>query len=235
MIDAHCHVDLNEDPVGLARRLQGAQTECVAVTMLPSHYRMGVPHLERFHSVHAALGLHPLRAQEGENEINAFVSLAKSCTFIGEIGLDFSSEGVATKQIQLDVIHRIIDAVKGGKFVSVHSRDAAEDLLAILIRYKVGPVCFHYFTAGPTIAAAVVEAGHYFSFNRRMLNGRHKGLLSIVPRDRVLVESDSPFLTTSPVAAIKDAYATIAAFWEMSLSAGVRTIAENFARCRTVT
>jgi TatD DNase family protein len=203
--------------------------------MLPNHYRLGLPHLARFHNVHAALGLHPLRAKEGQNEVDSFVSLSRRCNFIGEIGLDFSSEGKATKEIQLEIFSRIVDVVKGGKFVSVHSRDAALDLLQILDRKKVGPVCFHYFTAGPEVAAAVVEAGHYFSFNRRMLNGKHKVLLDIVPKNRVLVESDSPFLTTSPITATRDAYTTIAGYWQVSLSDATKAIAQNFAKCRTAT
>ncbi len=72
MIDTHCHVDLYEDPVGLARKIEGAQSQCVAVTMLPSHFRLGLPHLAALSSVHAALGLHPLRAKEGECELDDF-------------------------------------------------------------------------------------------------------------------------------------------------------------------
>lgn len=233
MVDTHCHVDLSKNPIRLAEKMEAAQSECVAVTMLPSHYRLGVPHLARFHGVHAALGLHPLRTKEGQNEVDAFITLSRSCGFIGEIGLDFSTKGEATKENQLKVFPRIIDSVRGGKFVSVHSRDAAPDVLQIIERKRVGPVCFHYFTAGPTIAAEVIKLGHYFSFNRRMLNGRHKGLLDIVPKNRVLVESDAPFLTTSPITATKDAYALIAGHWKVSVSDAAKTIAQNFANCRT--
>ena len=233
MIDTHCHIDLHDDPIGIAKKIQVTGTQCVAVTMLPSHFRLGVRHLDRFRNIHSALGLHPLRVTEGKEQIDDFVFLSRNCEFIGEIGLDYSREGVATKRLQLEVLSRIITCAKRGKFVSVHSRGAATDLLQILEDKKVGPVCFHYFTAGPDVAATVSKAGHYFSFNRRMLKSKHRELLGIIPRNRVLVESDGPFLTTSPVAATKDAYLKIAEDWGMPAPEAEAIIAKNFANCRT--
>ncbi len=233
MIDTHCHIDLHNNPVWIAKKIQASESGCVAVTMLPSHFRLGMSHLAPFKNIHSALGLHPLRVEEGRAEVEDFVALSRRCEFIGEIGLDFSREGAQTKGLQLDVFLRIIDCVRGGKFVSVHSRGAGAELLQIMNEKKVGPVCFHYFTSGLVVAAMAVESGHYFSFNRRMLNGKHKGLLDVIPRDRVLVESDGPFLTTSPVAATKDAYKQIAEYWDVSLSEAEATIGRNFANCRT--
>ena len=66
-----------------------------------------------------------------------------------------------------------------------------------------------------------------------MLNSKHKDLLGVIPKDRVLVESDGPFLTTSPITATKDAYIKIAEYWDVSLSEAEATIARNFANCRT--
>lgn len=233
MIDTHCHIDLHTDPIGIAKNIQGTGIQCVAVTMLPSHFQMGIRHLKRFINIHSALGLHPLRVTEGIEEIDDFVLLSRKCEFIGEIGLDYSREGVATKQLQLEVLSRIITCTKRGKFVSVHSRGAATDLLQILKDKKVGPVCFHYFTAGPDVASTVSKAGHYFSFNRRMLKSKHRGLLGIIPKNRVLVESDSPFLTTSPITATRETYLKIAEYWDTPLTEAKAIIANNFANCRT--
>ena len=234
MIDTHCHIDLHTDPIGIAKKIQVTGGQCVAVTMLPSHFRLGIRHLKRFKNIHSALGLHPLRVTEGIKEIDDFVFLSKNCEFIGEIGLDYSREGAATKQLQLDVLVEIITYVKKGKFVSVHSRQAAHDLFQVLKDKKVGPVCFHYFTADADTAAAVSEAGHYFSFNRRMLNGKHRKLLGIIPKNQVLVESDGPFLTKSPVNATRDAYVKIAEYWDIPVIEAVAIIANNFAICRTL-
>jgi TatD DNase family protein len=233
MIDTHCHVDLYEDPVSLARKIEATQLKCIAVTMLPSHFRLGLPHLATYSSVHAALGLHPLRVKEGESEVDDFISLSKTCDFIGEIGLDFSPEGRSTRSTQIDVLSRILSSVRGHKFVTVHSRDAAPVLLQILAESEFGPVCFHYFTSGPGVATEAIDAGHFLSFNRRMLKGRQSDLFNIVPRDRVLIESDGPFLTKAPITAMKDTYELIAERWGASLSETIETIAQNFKACRT--
>ncbi len=233
MIDTHCHIDLHDDPVQLAQEMEASQTECVAVTMLPSHYRLGLPHLENFSRVHASLGMHPLRAMEGAKEVESFISLSKGCDFIGEVGLDFSREGKASKEIQIEILLRIMDSIRSGKFVSVHSRCAAREILDIFDDHNTGPVCFHYFTGGQKVALAAVNAGHYFSFNRRMLIGRHKALLDIIPKDRVLVESDSPFLSKSPITATKEAYSMIAEYWEIPLLDAEKVISRNFENCRT--
>jgi Tat protein secretion system quality control protein TatD with DNase activity len=103
----------------------------------------------------------------------------------------------------------------------------------MLAESEVGSVCFHYFTGGPGVATDAIDAGHFFSFNRRMLKGRQSNLLNIVPRDRVLVESDGPFLTKAPITATKDAYELIAERWGASLSETIETIAQNFKACRT--
>lgn len=233
MIDTQCHVDLHDDPVGLAQKMEKSQTECVAVTMLPSHYLLGLPYLNGFSQIHASLGMHPLRVNEGKNEVDAFNALSKDCDFIGEIGLDFSKEGKPTKEIQIEVLLRIVNSIKGGKFVSVHSRGAAKEALNIFDEHNTGPVCFHYFTDGHDVASAAVMGGHYFSFNRRMLNGKHKALLEIVPQDRVLVESDAPFLSKAPISATKETYSMIAEYWKTSLSGAEKTILRNFQNCRT--
>ena len=111
-------------PLGWLKKIQASESGCVAVTMLPSHFRLGMRHLAPFRNIHPALGLHPLRVEEGRAELEDFVALSRSCDFIGEIGLDFSRQGAPTKELQLGVFLRIIDCVRSGKFVSVHSRGA---------------------------------------------------------------------------------------------------------------
>lgn len=117
--------------------------------------------------------------------------------------------------------------------MSVHSRGAAQQALKIFYEHKTGPVCFHYFTDGQDVASEAIKAGHYFSFNRRMLNGKHKALLDILPQDRVLVESDATFLSKAPISATKEAYSIIAECWKTSLSEAEETISPNFQNCLT--
>ncbi|WP_052573342.1 TatD family hydrolase [Haloferula sp. BvORR071] len=233
MIDTHCHIDLHDRPLDAISKFTSRQMECVSVTMLPSHYKLSLPHLEAYDNIHASLGLHPLRAREGKRELAQFIQLAKAAEYIGEIGLDFSRDGKSTRALQEEMFAEVLPSLKGGKFVSVHSRESAKKLLEMLSEARVAPVCFHYFTGAPSLAQEVIQAGHYMSFNLRMLTGRHKSLLSQVPAERVLIESDAPFLTESPHLAVANAYSTVAKHWGITLPEAEGLISRNFLRCRT--
>lgn len=233
LIDTHCHIDYFDDPVMIAKNYEANNLSCVMVSMLPSQYQMALPHLKSFSSIHPALGVHPLRAKEGRDEIHKFLDLVEQVEFVGEIGLDHSSEGKASKAIQEDVLDKILPSIGAGKFVSVHSRDAHKPLAEMLIKHSVGPVCFHYFIGGIDAALQLASAGHFFSVNLRMLKGRHRALLDHVSKEQILVESDGPYLTKRPVRAVQEVYALLGDVWGMREHAVVKLLADNFLRCRT--
>jgi TatD DNase family protein len=233
--DTHCHIDLFDDPIATARAYESEQTYCVMTTMLPSHYRAALPHLRPFGMVRPALGMHPLRASEGKKEIRAFLELVRSVECIGEIGLDLSVEGQKTREMQSAILRSILPAIGGGKFVTVHSRQAHEQVTSILDEYNVGPVSFHYFIGGRRAAEKLVDKGHYFSINHLMLKNKHRCLIEVVPRDHILVESDGPFLTKRPLATIKHVYDELSRIWHTDIPETEDILAHNFKRCRTVT
>jgi len=233
-VDTHCHIDLFDDPISTARAYESAQTNCVMTTMLPSHYQAALPHLKPFRAILPALGMHPLRVSEGKNEIRMFVDLARSAECIGEIGLDFSVEGQRTKKLQSAILGSILPAIGNGKFVTVHSRNAHDELSGLLDDYHVGPVCFHYFIGGPQTAARLAAKGHFFSLNSRMLSNKHSRIIDAVPRDHILVESDGPFLTKRPLAMIEHVYNELSKIWHTDKFETEELLALNFCRCRTI-
>jgi TatD DNase family protein len=235
LIDTHCHIDYFGDPIETAKSYEANNLSCVMVSMLPSHYQMALSHLKPFGVIRPALGMHPLRAKEGRNEIKQFLGMVEGVEFIGEIGLDHSPAGRDSKTIQEEVLGKILPSIGAGKFVSVHSRDAHNPLAEMLNTYSVGPVCFHYFTGGSDSALKLVSAGHFFSVNIKMLKGRHRTLLDCLPKERILVESDGPFLTKEPIRAVKEAYALLGNVWGMSECAVIKLLKDNFNKCRTVT
>jgi TatD DNase family protein len=98
MLDAHCHIDLYPDPSRIAIDAESAGVLTVCVTNLPSAFEAAYPHIQRFKKVRLALGLHPLRADaHTEGELVRFKTLVGETSFIGEVGLDFSRDGVATR------------------------------------------------------------------------------------------------------------------------------------------
>src|SRR5215207_5842038 len=102
MLDSHCHLDRYEDAPAVAAEAARRGVFTIAVTNLPSHFRAGVPHVRRFAKVRLALGLHPLAAAEHAGELSDFEALFTTTSFVGEVGLDYSREGWATRQRQLE-------------------------------------------------------------------------------------------------------------------------------------
>ena len=232
MIDTHCHIDLFSDPLGTARTLERELSLCVAVTMLPSHFTLAQQHLAPFERVIASLGLHPLRIREARTEIELFTRLAKTSRFFGEIGLDGSPEGKATLALQKELFTEAICAIPAGAFVTVHSRGAWRETLELLRTHHIGPVCFHYFTGGMEGAKAVLAEGHFLSINHRMIRSsyRHRSLAESLPRERVLVETDGPFLGKQPLTQLKAVYQFLTETWQTD---AVEVVRRNFALCCT--
>lgn len=75
LIDSHCHIDLFDDPIALIQEFERSHMCCVMTTMLPSHFQMALPHVKQFKNIFPALGLHPLRVQEGRIELDLFFEI----------------------------------------------------------------------------------------------------------------------------------------------------------------
>ncbi|MBP8255808.1 MAG: TatD family hydrolase [Opitutaceae bacterium] len=236
MLDSHCHVDLLSNPIDRAREFDRMLSACVAVTYVPEHFELARKHLAAFPRVVPGLGAHPLHASRAFSQLTRFCTLAESARFIGEVGLDASREGKPSLALQKKVFAGVAAAVQPGSFVTVHSRDAWEETLQILVDHGLGPVCFHYFTAGAPAVETLAEKGHYFSVNRRMMDpaGRHIEAVGRMPRHRVLVESDAPFLGERAILQDLDAvYRLLAALWQVNLYQAIHQVRHNFAQCRT--
>lgn len=235
MIDSHIHIDLFKNPLITAKSIQEHLDVAVAVTMLPSHYLLACRHLKGFSRIHPAVGAHPLRSSEALLEVKRFRELYRNASYVGEIGLDGSREGAATFETQLRVFEDILSLISSGSFVTIHSRNAENETLDALKKHSIGPVCFHYFTGGMEKAQRVISDGHYLSYNIKMLNSRkHMDLFREIPRERLLFESDAPFLGVDPIGQLRSLTAKTAEFWKKDGGAVISQVKENFKRCRTL-
>lgn len=235
LIDTHCHIDLFDDPIATASAYHNSKTRCVMTTMIPSHYQVSLPYLKPYKLVMPAIGLHPLRVHEDKEEIKIFINYVNTTVYIGEIGLDFSFEGKKTKLKQINALKTILPLLKkNNKFVTVHSRNAHEELAQLLDDYHIGPVCFHYFIGGPQAAAALAVKGHFFSVNGKMLRNKHRNLIETVNKEHILVESDGPFLTKQPLKMIQYVYDALSSIWQTDKHITEEIISVNFEKCRTI-
>ena len=232
-IDTHCHLDLFPDP---ARTLDHAKnTIAIAVTELPSRYRLLSARFRRDRRVRVALGLHPLRAATaGALEEGLLIRDLDRTDYVGEIGLDFSKQGRDSQQAQLRVFERLLaEPALRRKIVTAHSRGAD---LAVIERLRDASVraILHWYTGPRRLIDEALSAGMYFSINPAMLR-TEKGriVIAALPIDRVLTESDGPFAkiggrTTEPkdIAPLVDA---LAKQWNLTSGEACQTIHDNLA------
>jgi TatD DNase family protein len=196
MVDAHCHLDQYPDPAAIAREAQSRGVTIVGVTALPSHFAAGRSHARSLPNVRLALGLHPLLAEQHEGELELFERLLPSTSYVGEVGLDGSRHGRASYDTQVKTFRFVLACVRvTRKLLSVHSRGAEDHVLSLLEEFDVRPVVLHWYTGSSRAAEIAVRRGHFFSVNSAMIASRSgQRLLNALPRDRILTETDGPYV-----------------------------------------
>lgn len=196
MIDSHCHLDQYPNPLDLANVCEQSGITVIGMTNLPSHFEKGYQHLRTFKSIRLALGMHPLLADQHKREFPTFLKYFDQTSYIGEVGLDFSVQGIPSKNVQMLTFERILQEVSGKKkLLSIHSRKAEREVLNYLIQYKVPNAIFHWYTGPLNLIPKIIEAGYYFSINTAMIKSRNgQAVIDKIPTSALLTESDGPFI-----------------------------------------
>ncbi|MCG8576771.1 MAG: TatD family hydrolase, partial [Flavobacteriales bacterium] len=131
----------------------------IGMTNLPSHFKMGHPHLKGLKKTRLALGMHPLMAENHSEEFPLFYEYFNKTSYIGEVGLDFSREGIETKDQQLNSFKKILEAVGNKpKILSIHSRKAEKEVLQLLKDYQIQNAIFHWYSGGLKLIDQIVDS-----------------------------------------------------------------------------
>ncbi|KAF0162573.1 MAG: tatD [Rhodocyclaceae bacterium] len=209
LVDSHCHLDFpdfqgREDELVAAMKTNDVGWALIAGVTLERF--PGVLALaERFPNLYAAVGVHP-DTQEGEEpDQDRLISLAAhpKVVAIGETGLDYYRlEGDLEWQRERFRTH-IRAARRTGKPLIIHTREAAADTLRILEEEGAGEAggVFHCFTETRAVAEAALALGFHISFSGIVTFKNAiqiKEVASFVPLDRILVETDAPYLAPVP-------------------------------------
>ena len=217
--DTHCHLDLDDYDEDREQVVERALAFGVKKILnpgvdLPSS-RAAIRLAERFPEVYAAVGLHPNEAKKfDQRSLDELRDLAQHprVVAVGEIGLDYYRDW-APQGLQLHVFRLQLGlAQELGLPVVVHNRQASEDILNELIgwheklvaqeaRQADRPGVLHSFSAGEAVAHRAMEAGFYIGFTGPVTFKNAKDLQQVVkdlPSDRLLTETDSPYLTPHP-------------------------------------
>lgn len=196
MIDTHCHIDLYKNPKQILEECEKAGIVTIGMTNLPSHFEMGYNHILQFKKARLSLGMHPLYANQHAKEFKSFSDNLSKTSYIGEVGLDFSQEGVATKKIQIESFDKILNELKSDrKLLSLHSRRAEKEVLERLINYNIKTAIFHWYTGPIGLIQKIIDAGYYFSINPAMIRSTNgQNIIKKIPFSNILTESDGPFI-----------------------------------------
>jgi TatD DNase family protein len=212
LVDSHCHLDyLEREGKDLAAVVERAQAAGVAriVTICTklSEAAKVIAIAERFPAVYATVGVHPHEAgQEGVQDPQVLIDLARhpKVVGIGETGLDYFYEHSPREAQQASFRAHIAAARETRLPLVVHARDADDDTVSILMdefRNGAYPAVIHCFTAGPELAAAALEMGFCISLAGIVTFKTAESLrqtVATIPLDRLLVETDSPYLAPAP-------------------------------------
>lgn len=234
MIDTHCHIDLYPNPERLLRELDKQGITVISVTNLPSHFEMGLPYFKTLKKIRLALGMHPLYAENHSKEFPAFLRLIDVTSYIGEVGLDFSREGLSTKDIQVSSFRKILKAIQGKKkILSIHSRKAEREVLSYLIDFQAKGAIFHWYSGPIKLIVEIANSGFYFSINNAMIKSKAgQARIAKIPRNKILTETDGPFVEIKgkPVKSsdVKEIIVYLSQLWNCSYSETDKIINDNF-------
>jgi len=236
LIDTHCHVDQFSSPEEVVQECEMEGMRVVAVTNLPSHFIVTADRLRGHPLVCAALGSHPLSAANGIRELAAFKRMAPHADYIGEIGLDFSNQGMPSKALQERLFEEILHTIKGRpRFITLHSKGAEYAVLESLHRHKIRGAVFHWFSGSAKDLAKVIDDGHLVSVNVPMLSSLSgRRVVECAPMESILVESVAPFAKMrgklSHPRDIKLVYETLALQWGKTFKEVTDTVKSNYER-----
>lgn len=205
-VDFHCHLDLYPDHEKLIEECDREGVATLAVTTTPKAWSRNRELAAGTSHVRVALGLHPQLVGEREQEIGLFERLLPEARYVGEIGLDAGPRFYKSFEAQERVFERILRmcAEQGSKVLTIHSVRTAAKVLQHLERALPtdrGQVVLHWFTGSAAEARRAIEWGCYFSINSEMLkSAKHRELVEQIPADRLLTETDGPFVLVSGAA-----------------------------------
>ena len=235
LVDAHCHVDLFADPRKLVLEIERLGIHTIAVTNAPSVFFATERLCAGLRFAHAALGLHPELVVSRAHEFGMMRDLFQRTRYVGEIGLDYTTPDASAKAKQRAVLAEILSicAEAGDKILTVHSRRAANDVVsAIGDRFRCR-VVLHWFSGSMRALELAVSYGFYFSVGPAMLaSGTGRALVVGMPRNRVLTETDGPFVKVAGVPAapnsIPHVLRALASLWQLDYQETVAIVASNF-------
>lgn len=216
MIDTHCHLNFykyNPDCEAVVKRAADAGVTRIIIPAIDLQTcREALDLSQQYAGITCAVGIHPNDTADFDTQtLQAVADFSHEAHVIaiGEIGLDYHWDK-SPKAKQFEAFEAQLDLARQRNLpVIIHNREASEDVMPILERWvqtlppdlQARPGVLHSFSAPPDIAERALAAGFYLGFTGPVTFKKAQDLRDIaatVPLDRILVETDGPFLTPHP-------------------------------------
>ncbi|MBI2241473.1 MAG: TatD family hydrolase [Magnetospirillum gryphiswaldense] len=211
LVDSHCHLDFPDfaeelDQV-VARARDGGVGLMLTINTHVSRFPRVLAVAERFDDVYCTVGIHPHEAGvEPATDADTLIGLAQHPKVVGfgETGLDYYYDKSPRDRQQASFRAHIEASRRTGLPVIIHTRDADDDMARILTEeYAKGPFpgLVHCFSSGPQLAEIAINLGLYISISGIVTFKKAEALQATVsglPLDRLLVETDCPYLAPIP-------------------------------------
>lgn len=248
MIDTHCHLTdprlLQQLPEVLRRARAAGVGRMITVGTNLSDAEAAVGVCRAHGEVRCAIGIHPNYCHEadlGDLAILRELQHDPSVVALGEMGLDYHYDFADRGRQRAFFEAQLSMAAELRRNVVIHCRDAVHDALVILRGFPGVTGVFHCFTGTPDEADAIVSAGHWISYTGVITFKKNDVLREAVrrtPRDRLMVETDAPYLSPEPFrsqkvnepALVIHTAATVARVWETDAAEVDRVTTANAER-----
>lgn len=221
LIDSHCHLDLDQFDADREEVVERARAAEIGFIVDPGidlvHSRQAIALAETYPEVYAAVGVHPTSSAQFDShtvtELRTLAAHAKVVA-IGEIGLDYYWDAVAPEQQKVALRAQLALAAEVGLPVIIHSRDSNDDMAEELSRWvqseefrasalAARPYAgvLHAFSGDAAMARAAYEWGFVISLGGPVTYKNAQALRELLPslrRDRLMLETDAPYLSPHP-------------------------------------
>lgn len=212
LVDTHCHLDgksFDADREAVIERARAAGVEWMVAIGTgdgPPDLEAGIRLADAYPFIYATVGVHPHEAAKATEETwTALAALTAhpKCVAVGEIGLDYHYDFSPRETQKTAFVRQMQIARDAAQPIVIHTREAWDDTIA-LIREHWEPALggiFHCFSGGPGEARQVLDLGFHISFSGIVTFPRATDIheaARMVPADRLLIETDSPYLAPIP-------------------------------------
>ncbi|MCL4401485.1 MAG: TatD family hydrolase [Acidobacteria bacterium] len=210
LVDSHCHLDDEKFAADLDAVVERALAAGVGTFVAvgtgngPPDLESGIRLAEKFAFFYATVGIHPhdaAKATHASYERLRELAAHPKVVAVGEIGLDYHYD-LSPRSVQREVFAGQLQlAAEAGKPVVIHTREAWEDTVGLLREHWPGGGIMHCFTGGPEQAREALDLGFHLSFGGIVTFPKAENVresVRLTPDDRLLVETDAPYLAPIP-------------------------------------